>query len=67
MQDRYVFWSMVSDDIIFVFDMCPSHTGCNRVKYTNLEIYCGETDRNFATQFVRGHLVALQVFFTSVQ
>jgi hypothetical protein len=33
----------------------------NRIRYTNLKIYCDERNRNVATQFVTEHVLTLQV------
>jgi hypothetical protein len=43
------------------------YTGCNRIRYTNLKIYCDQTNRNITTQFITEHMLTLQVIFTSVQ
>jgi hypothetical protein len=42
-------------------------TGCNRIRYTTLKIYCDQIDSNITTQFVTEHLLTLQDFFTNVQ
>jgi hypothetical protein len=47
--------------------MLRKYTGCFRIRYTILKIYCDLTNRNITTQFLTEHLLTLQVFFTSVQ
>jgi hypothetical protein len=41
---------------------CYLNTECNRIRYTNLKIYCDQTDSNITTQFLTQHLLTLQVF-----
>jgi hypothetical protein len=41
-------------------------TGCNRIRYTTLKMYCNRTNSNITTQFLTEHLT-LENFFTSVQ
>jgi hypothetical protein len=43
------------------------YTGCNRISYTTLKIYCDQTNSNITTHFLTEHFLTLQVFFTSVQ
>jgi hypothetical protein len=38
-----------------------SNTGCNKIRYTTLKIYCDQTNSNITTQFVTEHLLTLQV------
>jgi hypothetical protein len=44
-----------------------NNTGCNRIRYTNLKIYCDQTNSNITTQFLTEHLLTLQDLFSSVQ
>jgi hypothetical protein len=37
-------------------------TGCNRIRYTTLKIYCDQTNSNITTQFLTEHLLTLQDF-----
>jgi hypothetical protein len=39
------------------------NTECNRIRYTNLKIYCDQTNNNITTQFLTEHLLTLQIFF----
>jgi hypothetical protein len=41
------------------------NTGCNRIRYTTLKIYCDQTNSIITTQFFTEHLSTLK-FFTSV-
>jgi hypothetical protein len=38
------------------------YTGCNRIRYTTLKIYCDQTNSNITTQFLTEHLLTLQFF-----
>jgi hypothetical protein len=38
------------------------NTECNRIRYTNLKIYCDRTNSNITTQFLTEHLLTLQDF-----
>jgi hypothetical protein len=37
------------------------YTGCSRIRYTNLKIYCDQTNSNITTQFLTDHFLTLQV------
>jgi hypothetical protein len=39
-------------------------TGCYRIRYPSLKIYCDETNRNIGTLFTTEHMLTLQVIFT---
>jgi hypothetical protein len=41
-------------------DRC--YTGCNRIRYTTLKIYCDQTNSNITTQFLTEHLLTHQIF-----
>jgi hypothetical protein len=44
------------------------NTGCNRIRYTTLNICCDQTNSNITTQFLTEHFLTLAAnFFTSVQ
>jgi hypothetical protein len=36
------------------------YTGCNRIRYTNLKIYCDKVNSNIKTQFLAEPLLTLQ-------
>jgi hypothetical protein len=36
-------------------------TGCDRIRYTTLKIYCDQTNSNITTQFLTEHLLTLQI------
>jgi hypothetical protein len=38
-------------------------TGCNRIRYTTLKIYCDQTNSNITTQFLTEHLFPLNFFY----
>jgi hypothetical protein len=38
------------------------YTECNRIIYSNLKIYCDQTNSNITTQFLTEHLLTLQDF-----
>jgi hypothetical protein len=38
------------------------YTACNIIRYTNLNIYCDETNGKVAKQFVAEHLLTLRLF-----
>jgi hypothetical protein len=38
------------------------YTECNRIKYTNLKIYCDQTNSNITTQFLTEYLLTLRIF-----
>jgi hypothetical protein len=38
-----------------------SCTGCNRIRYTTLKIYCDQTNSNIKIQFLTEHLLTLQI------
>jgi hypothetical protein len=42
--------------------LCLANTGCNRIRYTTLKIYCDQTNSNITTQFLTEHLLTLQNF-----
>jgi hypothetical protein len=46
----------------FSFLFSESSTGCNRIRYTTLKIYCDQTNSNITTQFLTEHLFTLQIF-----
>jgi hypothetical protein len=42
-------------------DRWKANTGCNRIRYTNLKMYCDQTNSDITTQFVAECLPTLQV------
>jgi hypothetical protein len=38
------------------------YTGCDKIRYTILKIYCDQMDSNITTQFLTEHLLTLQDF-----
>jgi hypothetical protein len=62
----------VATDELYSFEMlfvpgaqkvyCSDYTGCDRIRYTNLEIYCDQMNSNITTQFLTEHLT-LQDFY----
>jgi dimeric dUTPase (all-alpha-NTP-PPase superfamily) len=38
------------------------NTVCNRIRYTNLKIYCDQMSSNITTQFLTEHLLTIQDF-----
>jgi hypothetical protein len=51
---------MCSCKLVYTRDV-ETYTECNRIRYAILKIYCDETNKNIATQFVAQHLLTLQV------
>jgi hypothetical protein len=38
------------------------YTACDRIRYTNLKIYCDQMNSNITTQFLTEHLLTFQFF-----
>jgi hypothetical protein len=50
-------------DVFLLFCNLGLHnTECNRIRYTNLKIYCDQNNSNITTQFLTEHLLTVQVF-----
>jgi hypothetical protein len=59
LQMNYYFERPVSTMIIKYLII---YTGCNRIRYTTLKIYCDQMNSNITTQFLSEHLLTLQIF-----
>jgi hypothetical protein len=56
--DQSDFFSERSD----YWSILLSNTERNRIRYTNLKIYCDQTNSNITTQFLTEHFLTFQVF-----